>query len=324
MRILVVSDGRTGIENQALGLAEAVARNAEASCDIANHVISHGAAFTALPPSLQLMSGRNFGLSLSADLIIGCGRQAIAPLIDIQRRARRSANARAPFTVFVQDPHIDPSRFDLVIAPEHDGLTGPFVETMIGSPNRVTRDKIIMETLNFADKLGGRPMPRAAFLIGGNSARHTLDKASLTAHLETAQQLRALGHSIMVTVSRRTPDEALRAWENFAATDDKVWLHKPDSAGPNPYFAFLGGAEAIFVTEDSTNMLTEACATGKPVYRLPMAGDAKKFTHLYEALQTRCGVERWSGGLSAGDYEPLRETERAAQLILDRMAARTT
>jgi len=56
-------------------------------------------------------------------------------------------------TIYVQDPRMDPSAFDLVIAPEHDGLSGANVETMIGSPNRVSKEKIIGETLDFGSAL---------------------------------------------------------------------------------------------------------------------------------------------------------------------------
>ena len=191
-------------------------------------------------------------------------------------------------TVYVQDPRIDPSEFDLVIAPEHDPLRGANVETMIGSPNRITTDRIIVETLNFATGLEKLPMPRAAILIGGDSKSHQLDQSSHQAHLDAAQSLLLKGHSLLITTSRRTPEFAVRDWKRLASDHDAVWLH--DGEGPNPYFAFLGGAEIILVTEDSTNMLTEACATGKPVFRLPMSGTPGKFQTLYEALETHCHV----------------------------------
>ncbi len=65
-------------------------------------------------------------------------------------------------------------------------------------------------------------------------------------------------------------------------------------------------------------MLTEACATGKPVYRLPMAGLAGKFAALYARLEGRCGVRRYDG-LAVEPYEPLDETTRVARIILERM-----
>ena len=311
MRVLAVSDGRRGIENQCLGLAEAVAR-LHGGASVASHHLDLGAAFAALPPGLQLARRKDFGLP-EADLVIGCGRQAVAPLISLQR-----AGASA-FTVFVQDPRTEPSRFDLVVAPEHDRLDGPFVETMIGSPNRVTEERIVIGTLQEAERLSRLPMPRAALLIGGDSKTHRMDSAAVADHLAAAQSLRDQGFSLMVTTSRRTPDVVTAQWEALASGQYDVWLHTPDTDAPNPYFAFLGGADILLVTEDSTNMLTEAASTGKPVFRLPMGGQPGKFAQLYDRLAARCNLRRWDGDPAALPYEPLAETERIAARVLQRM-----
>jgi len=315
MRILVVSDGRRGIENQALGLAEAVSRQVAGDSTVAVHSLANRPSFAALPPSLQLIIKRDFGLP-KADLIIGCGRQAIAPLLSLRRTGQPA------YTVYVQDPKVEPSRFDLVVAPDHDGLSGPFVESMIGAPNRITRDLIISGTLAHGARLGPLPMPRAMIAIGGPSKTHTMSAETIQSHIDAAKDLIEQGYSLLVTTSRRTPDEAQVAWENFATEHGQVWLHTPHSEGENPYFAFLGGADIILVTEDSTNMLTEACTTGKTVYRLPMDGDPGKFRQLYDALEIRCGVTRWNGTPDQRSYPALDETIRVAQRILERLAAR--
>jgi len=162
-------------------------------------------------------------------------------------------------------------------------------------------------------------MPRAAILIGGMSKTHKLDKNSHDAHMAAAFNLHAAGYSLLITTSRRTPDFGRLAWKRFASDYDYVWLH--DGEGPNPYFAFLGGVEIILVTEDSTNMLTEACATGKPVFRLPMAGKPGKFQQLYDALEKRCGVLPYTDQTAAEDYVPLNETSRLAQLVWNKYEA---
>ena len=41
----------------------------------------------------------------------------------------------------------------------------------------------------------------------------------------------------------------------------------------NPYFAYLACAERLIVTFDSISMLSEACATGRPVYMFDLAHD---------------------------------------------------
>lgn len=314
MRILVVSDGRRGIENQALGLAEAVAGQSATACEILTHRLTPRSAFAALPPSLQLIGRRDFGLP-RADLVIGCGRQAIAPLIAM----RRSGSA---FTCYVQDPRLDPSRFDLVVAPTHDGLSGPNVVSMIGSPNRVSRDRIVTDLLRLSDRINRLPAPRAMLAIGGPSRTHAISDADAAFHLNAARQLLDEGHSLLVTTSRRTPDVVQSQWEELAAQTGAIWLHTPDSDDDNPYFAFLGAADLILVTEDSTNMLTESCATGKPVYRLPMSGQPGKFQQLYDALEQRCGLKRWDGTQRTAPYDPLNETARVAKIIWDRLPSR--
>lgn len=310
LRCLILSDGRRGIENQALGLAERCALIRPLT--LQTHHISHNGALAALPPKAQLRLA-SFNLPV-CDLAIGCGRQAIAPLMHLKRKRPDV------MTIYVQNPRIDSSEFDLVIAPEHDRVAGPNVASIIGSPNRVTDTKIIGETLSFAEALSQLPMPRTALLIGGTSKVHRLDRAAHQSHLNAAQSLIKAGQSLLISTSRRTPDFAMLEWKRFASDHEYIWLH--DGEGPNPYFAFLGGAEMILVTEDSTNMLTEACATGKPVYRLPMSGEPGKFQFLYDALEGRCGVTRYVGQLGGKDYPPLDETAGLARRVWTEYDAR--
>jgi len=306
---LVISDGRRGIENQALGLAEAAARLR--TTKIIVHVIENGAAFKAASPRLQYSLKSNpsdYGLmGMPPDFAIGCGRQAIAPLLALKKDSPEC------FTTYIQDPKIDPSRFDLVIAPEHDNLTGPNVETMIGSPNRIIKAEITERSLIFFDQLEALPIPRAALLIGGNSKAHKLTPAIHDTHLKIAYRLMDDGLSLLISTSRRTPAFARKGWEDFVQKHEHTWLY--DGSGPNPYTAFLGGASFIFVTEDSTNMLTEAASTGKTVFRLPMEGKAGKFQILYDRLMERCHIGLFEGKLSANKYEPLDETTRIAEKL---------
>jgi len=313
----VISDGRRGIENQALGLAEAAGRLR--SLEIIQYTINNGAAFKAASPTLQFaMKSKPSDYGLKGPpphIAIGCGRQAIAPLLALKK------NNPDTFTVYVQDPRIDTSRFDLVIAPEHDNLKGPNVETMIGSPNRVTETEIIGQTLSFADDLTELPMPRAAMLIGGTSKTHKLSKPQHDAHMKAAKGLIAQGYSVLITTSRRTPDWAIKDYKLLDSDHDNVWSYSND--GPNPYFAFLGGADIILVTEDSTNMLTEAASTGKPIFTLPMQGRPGKFQQLYDSLSEHCNIRPFDGNLEMAAYEPLEETQRMAEQLWAHYEART-
>lgn len=303
----VVSDGRRGIENQALGLAQALSRTR--ALDIKRHTIDNTGAFKTAPPRMQFTlrsQPSDYGFTLPPpSIVIGCGRQAIAPLLSIK------AAAPNVFTCYIQDPHIETERFDLVIAPEHDNLVGDNVETMIGAPNRVTRDSIIKSTVAFEETLDTVPMPRIAMLIGGASKSHKLSKKNHDVHINAAMDALTQGYSLLITASRRTPDWVTADYAKLSSEHDNIWFY--DGTQPdNPYFAFLGGADIILATEDSTNMLTEACATGKPVFTLPMSGNAGKFQTLYDSLLARCHVQPYHGTFAAQDYTPLHETDRIA------------
>lgn len=310
----VISDGRRGIENQALGLAECLSQMMP--LDIHIHHILHGKVFTALPPKLQRKlksKPEEYGLPTALpDMVIGCGRQAIAPLLVIKKLAGSSVK-----TIYVQDPKISPSHFDLVIAPEHDQVSGDNIISMIGSPNRISKNTLKQDYKNFTSLLSGYPKPFAAVLIGGPSKRFKLTQKDMAAWHDAMRDLHEKGYSLLVTPARRTPDFAVKMLGQFAHEYDNVWLHKDGE--PNPYFAFLEAADIILVTEDSTNMLTESCATGKPVYRLPMSGEPGKFEKFYASLEHRYGVKRYDGTPDISKREPLNETERVGEKILKRL-----
>ncbi|WP_429912708.1 mitochondrial fission ELM1 family protein [Glycocaulis sp.] len=293
----VVTDGRRGMENQALGLAEAIAQLTP---------------MRILPVQVPRTGDLPDPGPIAPDLWIGCGMAAVRAAGE-----HRKAFPDAVF-VYVQDPKMARHRFDLIIPPEHDRMRGGNVFEITGSPNRITRERLDEAERAFAGQIAALPAPRAAVLIGGDSRHHRFTPAIAGTLLDRLRHLRGEGVGLMVTTSRRTPDSFVTALEEAFGDDDGVWLHTGD--GPNPYFAFLGGADWIFVTEDSTNMLTEAAATGTPVYRLMLEGKPGKFARLYSALEAHGAVRPYLGQLDSWTYPPLHETERAAHRVLEIMA----
>ena len=77
------------------------------------------------------------------------------------------------------------------------------------------------------------------------------------------------GATLLVTPSRRT-GEVQTAMLQSAFPMPGAYVY--DGKGENPYLGLLALADTIIVTDDSVNMMTEACATGKPVYILPLPG----------------------------------------------------
>jgi hypothetical protein len=76
----------------------------------------------------------------------------------------------------------------------------------------------------------------------------------------------AVGGSLLVTTSARTPSATSAALAAAVANQSHYFFQWSPHAADNPYFGYLALADAIIVTGDSISMLTEACATCKPVY----------------------------------------------------------
>lgn len=287
----VVTDGRAGNENPALGLAERVARRLDAAgraAQIETIRIALRPWAAALPAQLWppfgaseagwpfrgLGAGRTLGRRAAAErpaLVIGAGRRA-APIV----AALGALSGGATKTVQLLDPKLGPRRFDLVIAPRHDGPSAPRRLATLGSMHRINPAEPPAE-----DPRLPQGAPRVALLIGGVSKSASFGEPETTAVLNAVTALHAQGAAIAVTASRRTPPAAA---EPIAEATRRAGGFFWDAGGDNPYRAMLFWADALIVTADSVNMASEACAFGKPVFIAPAERLAPKFHSFHQAL----------------------------------------
>lgn len=312
----VVTDGRAGIEAQALGLAGAIARSRPV--EILNKQIAVRAPWRYLPrflwgdPFLKLAP---LSAALSAplpDLWIGCGRLSVPFSIAAKKKHPST------FVVQLQNPRAPSSRFDLVIAPEHDGLAGENVFSIIGSTMRVLAWPRRTDS--------GSGVRRAAILIGGPNRAFRMSRADAETIGDELRKIAASGVSLSVTTSRRTPPDAAGALEERLRDVAEIfWRADCGEKTANPFPDMLRDVDAILVTEDSVNMAAEAAATGAPVFilRLPRKPfvSAAKFDAFHRSLSARGASKYFAGALDRWSYSPLNETERAAEEVVRRMAS---
>lgn len=308
------------MENQALGLAEALQRLLPSEITVVR--VKWRAMFDKLPSALKapwmLDAGSDDPFPKPGeawpDVWIATGR-ATLPL---SLMAKRRAGGKT-FVVQTQDPRWRTGDYDLVVAPRHDGIEGPNVLSITGSPHRISKARLIDGAAAFAERLAALPRPRVAVLVGGKSRAHDLPEAHAAELADRiAAAITAAGGSLMLTFSRRTPEAAKAVMTaRLSHLPGLIW----NGEGPNPYFAFLQFADHILVTEDSANMAAEAASTGKPVHILPMVATrpADKFARLHADLRDRGAARPFDGTLDSWSYEPLAETDRAAREIAKRM-----
>lgn len=317
--VWAISDGRAGIHNQVLGLAEAIAALTPAQI-VVRH-IRYRRLFAHWPNALRLFPDQMLKRDSDPltppwpDIWIAAGRATLPHSVRMKARSKDKT-----FVVQLQDPRHNPAAFDMVIAPAHDGVKGDNVLSIQGATHRVTPERLKADYAPWQAQIEAFKGPYVTALIGGTSKAHDLSPARAEA---TAQQIKsavmAKKATLLLSLSRRTPDAARQI---LIETLKDVPGILYDGDGPNPYFAFLHAADTILVTEDSVNMATEAAATGKPLHILSMdtRKAADKFGRFHQALQHLGAARPFSGELRHWSYSPLNETERAARAVLRRFA----
>ncbi len=313
----VITDGAAGNQRQASALAAAWAMPTR------QLVLRPRAPWSWLAPRLTLGGARALDQSQRAllappwpQVAIGCGRSAAL----FTRLLRRWSDG-ACYCVQILDPHMSPSHWDAVIAPQHDRLAGAHVLTTLGSLNPVD-DAWLAQARRDQPALGNLPRPRVGVLLGGPRKHMTLsddDARRLASELRASQQ--ASGGSVLVVASRRTLPatvEVLR--EALRDGPGLVWASAAD--GENPYAAVLGWADELVVTPDSVNMLSEACAVGCPVRSFVTAPLPGRISRFHQALRAAGYLQDNTGPAAASRQAPLRETATVAALLAQRINAR--
>jgi hypothetical protein len=315
MNIWGLTVGHAGFESQALGLAEALGG------DITLKRVEPKFPWAYVPPGLALpapsatVAGSDPLEPPWPDILISCGRRVVGLALAIKR-----ASAGRTLAVHIQDPLVDSRRFDLVVAPAHDEVSGANVITTRGAIHRVTRAKLDAAAIEFGPSLAHLPRPLIAVLIGGSNRRHRMTAAATAA---IADALIALterhGAGLAITASRRTGSENSAALRTRLGGRPAVFW---DGTGANPYFGYLALADAIVVTEDSVSMISEAAATGRPVYVAALEGGSPRFTRFHESLR-EAGITRpLDGTFTRWRYEPIDDTATVAREVERLLAQR--
>ena len=311
----VVSDGKVGMETQAIGLAEAL------GFDPVVKRIQVRRPWRWLPPlwvpdPIGSLGPKKDKLAPPwPDVLIASGRQSVGVSIAIRRAA-----AGRTYTIQIQNPAVDPARFDTIVTPRHDRLRAPNVIETIGGMNRVTAPRLAEAAERFGPQWSDLPRPLVAVMLGGDNKVYRMPtRIGEELGQQLADMARREGAGLLVTPSRRTAPGVLKAIQQaLDGVPARFW----DGSGDNPYMGYLALADAVVVTADSVNMVSEAATTGKPVYVVDLEGGSRKFSTFHADLR-EAGIARpFEGRLESWRYTALRETERAAAKIRRRLAAR--
>ena len=307
-----ISDGAAGNERQVMALARALG--------LVPRVlqISLRQPWAALSPRLTLGAASSIrtrdGSTIAAPwptLAIGCSRRAA-----LLTRLLRDWSGGQTQTIQILDPRISSSHFDVVITPQHDVKSGNNVIRTIGALNPVDEEWLVAGRARFKH-FANHASPRIGLLIGASTRAQRIDDDYCDGLLAYCRSLHAReGGSFLVTVSRRTPPSTTtRLRHAFALLPGLFWAGSED--GDNPYAGILGWSDRLIVTPDSVNMISEACASGPPVWTYAPRPIVGKLARFHAELVGAGHLRVLGTNDSRPTTAPLRETGAVAELILE-------
>lgn len=307
--IWILTDGKAGDVAQCAGVAEYLGLAYEMRTVSPTPPYSWWLPFGPIPLSDRENQPKSPIAPPFPDLVLASGRRAAGYLKRIKAASRGKT-----FTVFLKDPRTGPKTADLIWVPEHDPLRGENVLVTPTSPHKFSPSRLKALKSEIVAEIDSVPAPKVAVLVGGNSRHHTFSEDDqsrfLTGLQNTADSQKA---HFLITVSRRTPVGLADKVRDLAKSGGHYYW---DGHGTNPYGHFLAKSDAIIATADSTNMIGEATATGRPVHVFHPSGGHEKITRFLGTLERLGCVHPFPGPLKTTTYEPIDATPVIAQRIL--------
>ena len=162
--------------------------------------------------------------------------------------------------------------FDLIFAQSHD--TPPALQNIIEIP----------ANFSYVEPKGLYKATKRSIgiVIGGSNKVFSMSKARLKAQLDTIAQMYK-EYEIAVTTSPRTSDEIEDLVASYGFEYEVIFSKNPI----NPIPDFLAECETVFITGDSTSMISEAVSYGiSNVVVLPLESkEENKFTRFVNRLE---------------------------------------
>ncbi len=274
-RVWVITDDRPGNTTQSLGLADALGWSYEKKPlnFITSRVFHRRRSKNPLPG----MTPSSLSLLVPPwpDVVIAAGKRtaAVSRWIGEQRLGRTRLVHLGRKGGQLADS------FDLVVTPRYCRLLPHPKRIMTVAPlHQVTAKRLAEARKEFSQLFDSMPSPHVVLLVGGTTPRYTLDApTAFKMGAEVQAFAQKAGGSVLAVTSRRTGKKAIEALRQALGNSGSIHEWQPEQS-KNPYWGYLASADVLVVTGESESMLSEASATGKPLYIYPIPEQSPTLT----------------------------------------------
>lgn len=247
---------------------------------------------------------------------IAAGRRSAPYTAAVRRRSNGYT-----FCVQILNPRTELTDYDSVVVPSHDRLDGENVITTFGAPTYYSREAKEKARSNFKNPYNKKDRT-AVILLGGKSKSYRFTEKVGRNLIEQFKMLSDEGWKLRILTSRRTPRSITKIMRQFSRdTGGQFWANEKDD-GQNPYLAWSLFSKVALVTEDSVNMVSEQANLGLPIYIVRTQGKSAKMNRFRDDMISRSIARNFEGKLERWSYEPLREAERVADILIEKILER--
>ena len=302
---ILLTQGMHGMISQVEGLAKAL------DIDFTHHTVELNNFWKLIPPKLTPISQRVYKKinQTEFDLIISCGRKSVIPSIHLKKNSKKKI-----LNIHIQDPKVNFSHFDFIVAPEHDFIRGQNVINTKGAIHYLTDGEIIKNKDYLSSFIKKDQRKICSLILGGPTKYYEYSSENLKNIFSNLNNfLKKNDFQLIVIPSMRTPKSSINFAKDYFGKNHTII----DNVDKKAYLSALSMSEIIIVTCDSSSMISEAALTGKPIYVaniLPKKNDRRfqKFRNLFRELNIirNLGEEEQNW-----NYQKLDETNRVAKII---------
>ena len=256
---LLLTEGMHGMISQVEGLAKAL------DIDFIHEKIELNNFWKLIPPKITPIHSFVFKNKIDNDLniVISCGRKSVIPSLFLKKKFKDKI-----INIHIQDPKVSLSKFDFVVAPEHDGLIGENVISSKGAIHYLTEKELDENISYLKPRINKEKI--VTLIVGGPNKYYDYKETEIeNIFYKIKQNFLNNGYQLILIPSMRTPKKIIEKAKNYF-DEDQVIITDIDKKA---YLSSLRLADHIVVTCDSTSMISEAAITSCLLYTSPSPRD---------------------------------------------------
>ena len=304
---ILLTEGMHGMISQVEGLAKAL------DIEFIHEKIELNNFWKMIPPRLTPIKKFVFKNNMNKDfnIVISCGRKSVIPSIFLKRKYLNKI-----MNIHIQDPKVSVKNFDLIVAPEHDGLEGKNVLQSKGAIHYLRDYELEINKGYLKQKVKKEKL--VTLIVGGPNKYYDYNDGIINSIFEKIKKnFIEKGYQLIFIPSMRTPQNLIDKAKIFYDKNQIIITDVDKKA----YLSSLKLADYIIVTCDSTSMISEAAITGKPIYvaQMPTKKKNKRFKKFFKLFKSMNIIKDLEDSVEEWSYEKLNETDRISGYIKEKL-----